>query len=175
MNGHNNAQNSKIEKKILKELQKNCRLNLDEIGKKCGCSRYKVKRAMKRLEDNNTIVGYTAVINPNKINLKHFILLIKRSAIPFEEEMINKIPFTRETDFVPNVNIKSVATLYVHGNYDWIMFIRVKNIIQAKKLIEQIKTIYAEYIAEIQLLETLFFVKKQDIRNPDIKKLKQFV
>jgi len=39
-----NAQKSNIEDKILKELQNNCRQNLDEIGKKCGCSRYKVGR-----------------------------------------------------------------------------------------------------------------------------------
>ena len=69
----NNAQNSNLEEKILKELQKNCRLNLDEIGKKCGCSRYKVSRVMKKLEENNTIVGYSAIINPTKIKLKYFI------------------------------------------------------------------------------------------------------
>ena len=82
MNRSDNAQISNIDEKILNELQKNCRMNLDEIGKKCGCLRYRVARVMKKLEKNGSIIGYSAIINPNKMNLKYYLLLIKRSSIP---------------------------------------------------------------------------------------------
>ena len=43
------------EKKIIKELQKNSKESIDKIAKKCGFSRQKVWRVIKRLEKNKTI------------------------------------------------------------------------------------------------------------------------
>jgi len=43
------------EKKILRELQKNSKESIDKIAKKCGFSRQKVWRIIKRLEKNKTI------------------------------------------------------------------------------------------------------------------------
>ncbi|UCF50510.1 MAG: Lrp/AsnC family transcriptional regulator [Thermoplasmatales archaeon] len=153
MNKHDIAQNSNLEEKILNELQKNCRLNLDEIGKKCGCSRYKVARIMKKLEEEGIIVGYSAVVNPTKTKFKYFILLVKRTSQPFDEEMINNIPIMRETDFVPVVNIKSIATLYVHGNYDWILTFTAPDIADAKEFYNKIFKYYNKYIENLELLE----------------------
>ncbi len=147
-----NAQNSNLEDKILKELQKNCRMNLDEIGKKCGCSRYKVARIIKQLEENNIIVGYSAVINPTKANLSYFILLVKRTTHPFDEEMIKKIPFMSEVDFVPNVNIQSIATLYVHGTFDWVLAFTAPDIADAKEFCNNIFKYYNKYIESLELL-----------------------
>ena len=45
----------------------------------------------------------------------------------------------------------------------------------AKKFTEQVKNMYSKYIADVQLLESLFFVKKQGFLNPDVDKLKEFV
>jgi len=153
MNKPNNTQNSNLEEKILKELQKNCRLNLDEIGKNCGCSRYKVARIIKKLEENNIIVGYSAIINPIKTNINHFILLVKRTTHPFDEEMVKKIPFTSEIDFVPNVNISSIATLYVHGTFDWVLAFTAPDIADAKEFCNKIFKHYSKYIENLELLE----------------------
>jgi DNA-binding Lrp family transcriptional regulator len=149
----NNAQISSLEEKILHELQKNCKLNLDEIGKKCGCSRYKVGRVIKKFEENRTIVGYSAVLNPNKTKSKYYVLLVKRTSIPFDEEMIKMIPFTRETDFVPNVKINSIATLYVHGNYDWVLAFTAPDILAAKEFCNKIFKFFSKYIDNLDLLE----------------------
>jgi DNA-binding Lrp family transcriptional regulator len=135
---NSNAQKIEIEEKILKELQKNCRISPDEIGKKCGCSRYKVNRIMKKLEEDNIMVGYTAVLNPLRLNLKYIFLLVKRSTVPLDEEILKRIEssrktdLSRETDFVPEVDVKSIASLYVHGNYDWIVSFTAKDISIAK-------------------------------------------
>jgi DNA-binding Lrp family transcriptional regulator len=146
---------TELEIKILNELHENCRENLDRIAKKCGCSRYKVGRVIKKLEENNTIVGYSVVINPNKSNSKYFILLVKRTSQPFDEEMIKMIPITRETDFVPNVKIKSIATLYVHGNFDWILGFTAENIADAKEFYNKILKYYNKYIDNLELLEVV--------------------
>jgi DNA-binding Lrp family transcriptional regulator len=54
------------EKKILWELQKNSKESIDKIAKKCGFSRQKVWRVIKRLEKDKTIWGYHAVVDDNK-------------------------------------------------------------------------------------------------------------
>ena len=46
------------ERKIISELQKNAKESIDIIAKKCGFSRQKVWRIIKRLEKNKTIWGY---------------------------------------------------------------------------------------------------------------------
>jgi len=133
MDNQNSSKNSNLEKKILNELQKNCRMNLDEIGKKCGCSRYKVAKVMKKLEKNNTILGYSVIINPIKLNLQLFILLAKRSSVPFDDDMIKRIPTTLETVFKPHVDITIIDTLYIHGTFDWIITFSAENISVAKE------------------------------------------
>jgi Lrp/AsnC family leucine-responsive transcriptional regulator len=152
MNKHNIAQNLNIEEKIIKELQKNCRLNLDEIGKKCGCSRYKVGRVMKNLEENGTILGYTAIINPNKLNLRYYLLLVKRNNYPFDE-MIKKIPLMEETDFVPGVDIINIDTFYVHGKYDWVLTFTAVDINIAKEFCNKVMKNYSKFLENIDLLE----------------------
>jgi DNA-binding Lrp family transcriptional regulator len=155
MNRQTNAQNSNLEEQILNELQKNCRLNLDKIGKKCGCSRYKVARFMKKLEDNNIILGYSAIVNPNKINLKHFILLIKRTSVPLDEDIIKKLPVIGESDLIPNLNINLENTLYVHGNFDWVTTFTTSDIIDAKNFCNKILKYFSKYVERIELLETV--------------------
>ena len=79
------------EKKFLKELQQNSGDSIDNIAKKCGFSRQKVWRIKKRLEKNNTIWGYNAVVDDEKLGLKMYQILLKRSPVPLSAEMIEAI------------------------------------------------------------------------------------
>jgi len=65
------------EKKILRELQKNSKESIDKLAKKCGFSRQKVWRIIKRLENNKTIWGYHTVVDDEKMGLKRYLILIK--------------------------------------------------------------------------------------------------
>jgi DNA-binding Lrp family transcriptional regulator len=153
MNKTDNAHNSNIEEKILEELKKNCRLSLDEIGKKCGCSRYKASRVAKKFEDNDAIVGYNAIINPLKMNLKYYMILINRSNIPFEEEMINKLQTGDVTEILPDINVNFKDTLYMNGIYDWIITFTTDDITKAKELTNRILAEFNKYISKVELLE----------------------
>jgi DNA-binding Lrp family transcriptional regulator len=155
MNKNDNEKNSNIEEKILEELKKNCKLTADEIGKKCGCSRYKVTRVIKKLEENNIIKGYTVVLNPLKLNFKHFIILMKRSSLPLDPELIKKNPLPRITEFVPGTNVKSVASLYVHGDYDWVLAFTAKDLAEAKNFFNQLLKLYNKYVDDLKLLEVV--------------------
>jgi Lrp/AsnC family leucine-responsive transcriptional regulator len=169
MNNQILSKNSNLEKKILNELQKNCRMNLDEIGKKCGCSRYKVAKVMKKFEKNNTILGYSAIINPIKINLKLFILIVKRSSVPFDEDMLKRIPTTLETVFKPHVDITIIDTLYVHGTYDWIITFSADNISIAKEFCNKCYKYFSKYIDNLELLEIVapFRIRRFPVASPE--------
>ncbi|PNX45874.1 MAG: transcriptional regulator, partial [Thermoplasmata archaeon M11B2D] len=70
------------EKRVIEQLQRNSNESIDKIAKTCGFSRQKVWRIIKRLENNKTIWGYTAIPDKEKQGVHHYIMLIKRSNEP---------------------------------------------------------------------------------------------
>ena len=162
------------EKKILHELQKNSKENIDKIAKKCGFSRQKVWRVIKRLEKNKTIWGYHAVVDIEKLDLKHYLILIKKSIKPVEEtaNMIVSREIERKAD---EIGITIHASHYLHGRYDWQICFTAENIAKAKQFCEKIKALYFPSIEELELLEIIFAVKDGCVENPDVEKLKSFL
>ena len=102
-------------------------------------------------------------------------MLIKRTIKPIDENLADKIISRKLEKMASDIGIKIVTSLYCHGSYDWIISFMARDIKHAKKFAEQIKIMDSEYIADVQRLDILFFVKKQGILNPDIDKLKEFV
>ncbi|MCK4332412.1 MAG: Lrp/AsnC family transcriptional regulator [Thermoplasmatales archaeon] len=165
----------KDEKKVISELQKNAKESIDKIAKRCNFSRQKVWRIIKRLEKSKTIWGYAAIVNEEKQDLKHYIMLIKKTTLPIDEKLADKIVTRKLENIAPKTEIKIENSLYVHGVYDWIVSFTAEDIKQAKKFCEKFIELYRGYIAELNLLETLFSVKKQGVLNPKAIELKQFL
>ena len=165
----------KDEKKVISELQKNAKESIDKIAKRCNFSRQKVWRIIKRLEKSKTIWGYAAIVNEEKQDLKHYIMLIKKTTLPIDEKVADKIVTRKLESIAPKTGVKIENSLYVHGVYDWMVSFTAKDIKQAKKFCEHFIELYSGYIAELNLLETLFSVKKQGVLNPKAIELKQFL
>ena len=162
------------EKKIIRELQKNSKENIEEIAKKCGFSRQKVWRVIKRLEKNKTIWGYSAIVDIEKLDLKHFIILIKKEIKPVEETATTII--TRELEKkAAEIGVTIHASHYLHGRYDWNICFTAENIVKAKQFCEKIKALYIPSIEELELLEIIFVVKEGCVENPGVEKLKSFL
>ena len=66
------------ENKLLSELMKNSKENIDIIAKHCGFSRQKAWRMIKQLEAKGLIWGYTAIVDDEKRDLYQFIMLIMK-------------------------------------------------------------------------------------------------
>lgn len=154
---------------IIVELQKNSKNSIDNIAKNCGFSRQKVWRFIKKLEGDNTIWGYTAIIDEESQDLKNYVILIKKTNLPMNEELLDNI-----TNLVPNMKVRIEDCLYAHGNFDWIISFTAKNIKDAKRFCEILNRECNGYIADLQLLEIMFPVKRQGILNPEVKRLKEF-
>ena len=165
----------KDEKKVLRELERNANESIDKIAKKCGFSRQKVWRIIKNLEKNHTIWGYSAITDDEKRDLKNFIVLIKKTTQPIDEVLAEKIIVRKIEDLVPTNKVRIEDSLYTHGAYDWIITFSAENIKQAKKFCETLNNFYQGHIGDLQLLETMFPIRRKGILNPEASKLKEFV
>jgi DNA-binding Lrp family transcriptional regulator len=159
----------KDEQKILDVLQQNANESIDVIAKKCGFSRQKVWRTIKKLEKDKTIWGYTAITDNENAHLKHFTMLMKRTTVPIDNTTINEILTTRLDDLVSGSIIKIENIEYVHGSFDGIFSFLAEDIVTAKKFCERFNARFSPYVANLELLESILIIRKQSIRNPRIK------
>jgi DNA-binding Lrp family transcriptional regulator len=163
------------EKKILQELQKNANESIDSIAKHCKFSRQKVWRSIKRLEADHIIWGYTAIVDDTKQDRTHYVALIKKSIKPLDEATANSAASQTLQNLASAEEILIENSFYVNGEYDWIITFTAPEIKHAKRFCELLNATYEGHIARISLQETLFWVRRQRILNPEAKKLKEFV
>jgi DNA-binding Lrp family transcriptional regulator len=163
------------EKKILSELVKNAKENIDTISKRCRFSRQKTWRYIKQLEAKKLIWGYTAIFNEQKIGLTHFMLMVKRIAKQLEEKTVNIIVSRKLEDIAAEIGITIESSFYVHGEYDWVITFTAQDIKQAKKFSDSVVALHLGIIEKITIMQTLMFIRKQYILNPDKKMLKEFL
>jgi DNA-binding Lrp family transcriptional regulator len=163
------------ENKLLSELVKNSNENIDTIAKHCGFSRQKAWRMIKKLEAKKLIWGYTAVFDEEKIGLKHFILMLKRTSRKAEEKEVDIIVSRKTEDLAAELGITIESSAYLHGEYDWILTFTAENLTQAKKFTDTVIAMYPSSIEKITIMQTLMFIRKQYVLNPEKKKLKEFL
>jgi len=163
------------EKKILSELVKNSNEKIETIAKHCGFSRQKTWRFIKRLEAKGLIWGYTAIFDEKKIGLMHFILMAKKSFKQLEEKTADKIISRKLEDLTAELGITIESSSYVHGEYDWVITFTAEDIKQAKKFSNSFVALYPGVMEKTTIMQTLMFIRKQYILNPDRKKLKELM
>ena len=163
------------EKKILSELVKNSSEKIETIAKHCGFSRQKAWRMIKQLEAKGLIWGYSAIFDEQKIGLNHFILILKRTIKHPEVATADKIILRKIEDLVEKLGITIESSAYVHGDYDWVITFTSMDIKHGKKIYDALITLYPHVIKKITIMQTLMFIRKQYILNPDRKKLKEFL
>ena len=161
------------ERKVLIELQRNSRESADDIAKKCGFSRQKAWRIMNRLEENQTIWGYGTVVDNEKLELKEYLILIKKTNWPVEK--LADIIISRNIEKkAEELGVWIGSSYYLHGQYDWALSFTAENIKQAKRFSEVFNETYQKYVSDLILIEKLFTIKKCGIQNPNLEKLKEF-
>ncbi len=159
---------------VINELERNARGNMDEIARNCNFSRQKVWRIVNTLEENNTIWGYTAIVDDDKIDRKKFVILIKKTIGSITKTFDKTVQLTMQNKAM-ELGINIGYSMYLHGEYDWLFIFSAKNLIRAKRFSDVLLTEYPDSIKEVKLLEGIFQVQKAGIINPNIDKLKDFL
>jgi len=160
--------------KVLNALEQQSKDSIDEIAKSCGFSRQKVSRIIKNLEKNKIIWGYTAVTDEKAKNLKHFTLLVKRTNVPFDDDIRKEVSFDKIDNRIADL-IKIEDIYATHGIADFIFTFYAPDIISAKRFVNKLFSRHSTHIKECFILETLLPIRKQGLKNPQLKDLVHYI
>jgi len=162
------------EKKILMALQKNGKESINNLSKQFGFSRQKVWRIIKRLEKNKVIWGYHAIVDKEKIGVKTYLIMIKRTPKPMEKTFLDSIVNNTLHRGGTKIGVELDSMFYVHGPYDGILSITASDIKQVKQFCELVAKASLGCVADIQVLEVLCPIKEGCIDNPDPESIRDF-
>src|SRR3989338_9401358 len=75
-----------IDRKLIAELDKNCRISNTQLAKKLRKSREVVAYRVQKLEERGIITGFISSINPTKFGQFMFKVYLKLENLPSERE-----------------------------------------------------------------------------------------
>jgi Lrp/AsnC family leucine-responsive transcriptional regulator len=118
----------RIDKNILVELQKNGRLSNVELSKRVGLSPTPCLERVKRLEKEEYICGYKAILNPLKLDA---------ALLVFVEITLSKTSPDVFDDFAKAVDELDVIQEchLVSGDFDFLLKTRVKDMLAYRELL----------------------------------------
>lgn len=128
------------DKKILLELDKDCRQSCSEIGKKVGLSSEVVNYRIKKLEEEKIITQYQLAIDLSKLGVSEFKILLsfqKMDSVKLES-LIKKLEKNKEIKWI--VSCK--------GNWDMIVAGEGKTLEEINSLKNEIISTFGEYILD---------------------------
>jgi DNA-binding Lrp family transcriptional regulator len=161
-------------KNIIYELQKNSNNSVNDIATKLGYSRQKVWRIIKDLEKNNTIWGYTAIVDDDKIQRRRFYILLKRAHVPITDNKIDIVINKEIKKMAIDFGVQLESSFFVNGLYDGVMCVTAEDISHVKMFIDRmIQDIGETLFSEANLLEVIFPIEKKGFYNPNLKELKE--
>jgi DNA-binding Lrp family transcriptional regulator len=163
------------EKKILSELVKNANKDAETIAQQCRFSKQKTLRCIKRLEEKGFIWGYTTIFSEEKLGLKHFTLMVKRTMKQLDQKTVDIIVARQLEDLVKEIGVTIESSAYVHGDYDWILTFTARDLVQAKKFSDALIQLHPGVIDKTLMLQTLMFIRKQYVLNPEKNRLREFL
>jgi DNA-binding Lrp family transcriptional regulator len=162
------------EQKVIDVLEQNAKESIDALAKKCGFSRQKVWRIIKKLEKQKMIWGYSAITDEEVKGLRHFVLLVKRNVVPLDDQIKNEVIHKKLDEYLPG-DIKIENLFITHGAFSAVFTFTAPDLITAKKFQQKLSEKVGQYLDEYLLLESLFSVRKQGLKNPDIEKVVDFI
>lgn len=126
------------DRKLLYELDKNSRASNSEIGKKIRMNKNTVNYNIKKLEKEEVILGYYAVIDNSKLGYFSFRSYLKffNTTPEKEQEIINWL--------IKDKRVGVVAK--IETIYDFVFFIWVKNVYEFDKFWFEFKKKFRKYV-----------------------------
>ena len=100
--------------------------------------------------------------------------MAKRSTKQVTEEIYNEIISRKFEKYVKEIGMEIENSIFVHGEYDWIITFIAEDIRLTKKCVDKFSEIHPGFIEKSTLLQTMMFVKKQYVPNPKKSKLKEY-
>jgi len=142
----------RIDKSIIRELQKNSRITVTELASRVGLSKTPCQVRMRRLEEQGYITGYTALVNQTKLGLSH---------IAFAQVTLNDTSSSALAAF--NKAVKQISAVeqchMIAGNFDYLLKVRTRNMQEYRQVLGE------EISALPHVLQTSTFVVMENVRD----------
>jgi hypothetical protein len=127
------------------------------------------------LREKKILWGYTIVFDERKLGITHFIMLIKRTNEKMDERVIEGIISMESEKLARQFGITIESSAYIHGEYDWMITFFADDILHAKNFSNKLMTLYYTGTEKITILQTMMFIRKHYVLNPEKQKLKEFL
>lgn len=164
------------EMKVLEKLQEHGNESITLLSKRCGLSPQKTRKIIKNLEKKKIILGYTAIVDEQKLGLQKFVLLIKRSSAKLESDEVNKLASQRLANDISELGITIESSYFVHSEYDWVLIFSAPELNEAKRLIGLILRKYPHMVSKYSIFQILLTMRSNHILNNDsLTKLRDFL
>ena len=148
--------------------------SLRDIAKELESYRQKVWREKRKLEKENIIWGYTAVIDESKFNHVLYVVLLKMK--PMSKELAELIITRKIKEEPKKQKIHLINVLYVNGEYDWMIMFSAPNHAIARRYYDSIRITYHDYLLEKPvIIDINFSLVREGKVNPEIQKLNEYV
>jgi Lrp/AsnC family leucine-responsive transcriptional regulator len=142
----------RIDHSIIRELQRNARVTITELASRVGLSKTPCQVRMRRLEEQNYITGYTALINHTKLGQNH---------IAFAEVKLNDTSSQALGAF--NEAVRQLSAVeqchMIAGNFDYLLKVRTSDMAEYRKVLgEQISALP-------HVLQTSTYVVMENVKD----------
>lgn len=142
----------KFDRQIIDNLSREGRLSITELAKRIGLSTSPCQARLKRLQDQGYILGYRAILNPQKLQLEHVAFTeVKLSdtterALSKFNDAVMKIPEIEQCHMIA-------------GAFDYLLKVRTNNI-------QAYRRILGETISNLPFVaNTSTFVSMQSVKD----------
>ncbi|HUH26382.1 MAG TPA: Lrp/AsnC family transcriptional regulator [Flavobacterium sp.] len=135
--------------KLIELLQKNCKQTTKELADQLDLSTTAVYERVKKLEKQNIITDYVAIVNKDKIN-RSFMTLAHIKIKSHSKDAI--IKFEKKVNEIPEI----LECFHVSGEYDYILKIGVQDMEAYREfMLSKLTT-----MEEVQSTHSMFVIKE---------------
>jgi len=127
-----------IDKKLLEELQKDCKQHIDELSKKVGIGKSAVHRRIKILEKEGVIKKYTAILDPEKVDCGFSAYFLCK---PTHTKTLNWDVIGKELTTITGV----LDVCFITGEWDYLVKIRCKSEKEYYKIVDTVAKTISNY------------------------------
>lgn len=134
---------NKMDRHILYELDVNARQPLNSIAKKLKINKDTLKYRIKRMEDENIILGYQTFVNHGKLGFfgTRFNLKLQNTTPEIEEDIIKTIKDDLKVGFFVSVE----------GNIDYSIWVVTKSIQELNEFWQKLQEKFQQYLQEVKI------------------------
>ena len=157
-----------FEKELIEILLSDPTRSMRELSNILKLTRQAIWKKKKALEENNTIWGYSAIVDYSMLKKFIFVMMLKMKRI--DDILVNNLIEGLIQKKIELDGIQLIDVYFVNGEFDWIIQFSSKDHITASKYLELIRTYFEDYLFSKPIMIDINFVLMSERKsNPQVR------